>query len=170
MLAAGLVTAGILGGSTKPDTSARVAIEPDASAVPAPAVRAAVNIEPEQALVVTLPAHSGDEITTRQLIVTGFVVGEPVPIRISLQGRREREIDAVTIIPTRSPEVTRPQRAGRFRVAFDLPKPRPNGTMVVEIVLLTPDGRAFDMIRRRVRIGAIAPLAGEPESRGARLP
>lgn len=151
----GLVTAGALGGSGDPDPSARTRMEAGASIRPEQAIGPAVGVEPDQAVVVTLPARSGDEITTRQLIITGYVVGASAPLRISLEARGNREIDSVVITPTRSRGLSRPQRAGRFDIAFDIPNPRPNGTMVVQVAVLDPDGLPIDVVRRRVRIGTI---------------
>lgn len=158
-LAVAVVAAGALGsiGDADRSSSEVSSTTPRVAAMPRVTAASDVGIEPAQTLVVTLPARSGDAVTTRQLLVTGFVVGVPAPVRISLQGRRNRVIDGVTVHPTRSSEETRPQRAGRFAVAFDLPNPRPNGEMLVEIALLTPDGQAFDVIWRYVDIAAIAP-------------
>ena len=151
----GLVTAGALGGSDDPDTSARTQVEAGATTRPAESTRPAVGIEPFQALVVTVPARSGDEITTRRLTITGYVVGVPMPIRVSLEARGNREIDSAITTPTRSSDLARPQRAGRFQVTFDLPNPRPNGNMVVAVAILGPGGQPIDGVRRRVRIGRI---------------
>ena len=151
----GLVTAGALGGSADPDTVARLQSDPSATIRPAESTRRAVGIEPFQALVVTTPARSDDEITTRRLTITGYVVGVPMPVRVSLEARGNREIDSVVTMPTRSPDLARPQRAGRFQVTFDLPNPRPNGNMVVAVAIIGPDGLLIDGVRRRVRIGRI---------------
>ena len=102
-----------------------------------------------------MPARSGDEMTTRRLTITGYVVGVPMPVRVSLEARGNREIDSVVTTPTRSPDLARPQRAGRFQVTFDLPNPRPNGNMVVAVAVIGPDGLPIDGVRRRVRIGQI---------------
>jgi len=151
----GLVTAGALGGVRDADTLARLQIDPSATDRPAESTRPAVGIEPFQALVVTTPARSDDEITTRRLTITGYVVGVPLPVRVSLEARGNREIDSVVTMPTRSPDLARPQRAGRFQVTFDLPNPRPNGNMVVAVAIIGPDGQPIDGVRRRVRIGRI---------------
>lgn len=158
----GIVSVGMLGGS--PDATATEPTDGEVAppaASTAPGFRSRLGIEPDQALVLTSPAMSGVEITTRQLIVSGYVVGKPVEIRISLQGRRERELESVTVSPTRSPVTTRPQRAGQFHVTFDLPNPRPNGTMVVEVALVTPEGRVIELTRRRIGVGAIAEAVRE---------
>ncbi len=155
-LVVAIVSLGLFAGS--PDASATEPTDGDpASPVPsaAPQFQSRLGTEPDQALILTSPARSGEEITTRQLTVSGYVVGEPIAIRISLQGRREREIDTVTVNPVRSTELTGPQRSGRFLATFDLPNPRPNGTMIVEVVLLTPEGRVVDLTRRRIVVGAI---------------
>ncbi len=151
----GLVTAGALGSSEDPDTLARVQIDPSATIRPPASTRPAVGIEPLQALVVTMPARSDEEITTRRLTITGYVVGVPMPLRVSLEARGNREIDVAVTTPTRSPDLARPQRAGRFQVTFDLPNPRPNGNMVVAVAVIGPDGLPIDGVRRRVRIGRI---------------
>lgn len=161
-LVVGIVSLGMLGGSphapaTEPsDTD----VAPPAASA-APGFRSRLGIEPDQALVVTSPATLGEEITARRLVVSGYVVGKPVAIRISLQGRRERELDSVTVAPVRSPDLTRPQRAGQFEVTFDLPDPRPTGPMIVEVALLTSEGRVIDLTRRRIQVGAIVEAVRE---------
>ena len=151
----GLVTAGALGGSGAADVSSRIQIDPSATMRPPASTRPAVGIEPVQALVVTTPARFDDEITSRRLTITGYVVGVPMPVRVSLEARGNREIDVAVTTPTRSPDLARPQRAGRFQVTFDLPNPRPNGNMVVAVAIIGPDGQPIDGVRRRVRIGRI---------------
>ena len=151
----GLVTAGALGGSDDPDTLARAQVNASTTTPRTESTRPAVGIEPFQALVVTLPARFDDEITTRGLTITGYVVGVPMPVRISLEARNNREIDSAVTTPTRSSDLARPQRAGRFQVTFDLPNPRPNGNMVVAVSIVGPDGQPIDGVRRRVRIGRI---------------
>lgn len=181
VMLAGIVLLGALGESADGGMPTDVAgdrVAADA-AVAAPASRPPVSpapgIEPDQGLVVTSPAAGGEEITTRRLQISGYVVGAPVAVRISLQGRREREIESVTVFPLRSPDLTRPQRAGRFEVWFDLPNPRPNGRMVVEVALVAPDGRVIDMTRRRIQVGAIGGLSfrtisGQSPARATRGP
>ncbi len=148
-LVVAIVSLGLFGGS--PDASATGPTD----AVAGTQFHSRLGIEPDQALILTSPATSGEEITTRRLTVSGYVVGEPVAIRISLQGRREREIEAVTVAPVRSADLTGPQRSGQFLVTFDLPSPRPNGTMIVEVALVTSEGRVVDLTRRRIVVGAI---------------
>jgi hypothetical protein len=113
-------------------------------------------LTPASVLVVTAPARSGAEVTTRQLTVTGYVLGPSSPVRISLQGRGNRTIESVVVEPARDPLETRPQRVARFSATFDVPNPRPNGEMLVELALLTDDGQAFGVVWRYVQIGAIA--------------
>lgn len=156
-LVVGIVSLGMLGGS--PDAPGREPTDTDVAplaASAAPGFRSRLGIEPDQALVVTSPAGRGQEISTRRLVVSGYVVGEPVAIRISLQGRGERDVDTVTVAPVRSPNLTRPQRAGQFEVTFDLPDPRPSGVMTVEVALLTAEGQVIDLARRRIRVGTIS--------------
>jgi len=113
-------------------------------------------LTPASVLVVTAPARSGAEVTTRQLTVTGYVLGPSTPVRISLQGRGNRTIESVVVAPAPDPLETRPQRVARFSATFDVPNPRPNGEMLVELALLTDDGQAFGVVWRYVQIGAIA--------------
>lgn len=116
-------------------------------------------------LIVTDPLHSGESITTRRLRVTGYALGTAAIVRVSLQARREREIETATIRPRQAADGAAVEPVGRFSVAFDLPNPRPNGTMVLEVALIADDGRVVDTIRRRVVLDAIVPTT--PGSAGA---
>ena len=83
------------------------------------------------------------------------MVGVPMPVRVALEARGNQEFDSVGTTYTRSTDLARPQRAGRFQVTFDLPNPRPNGNMVVAVAIIGPDCLPIDGIRRRVRMGRI---------------
>jgi hypothetical protein len=161
-LVTGLVIAGITGPTDPgpPTTAERPPVIDDPSSSPVPPYRTAISVEEERSLVVTAPSRSGVEVTTVRLSVEGYVVGPLTPVRISLQGRGNRIIETQVVDPARDPAITRPQRVARFSATFDVPNPRPNGEMLVEFALLAPDGQAFDVIWRYVRIGAVAPDAG----------
>lgn len=75
------------------------------------------------------------------------MVGVPMPVRVALEARGNQEFDSVGTTPTRSTDLARPQRAGRFQVTFDLPNPRPNGNMVVAVAIIGRDGLPIDGIR-----------------------
>jgi hypothetical protein len=153
-LVVGVLAAGIVGPRVAPpnDLSAR---EDEPGPAPVAQWRTTISLEESRSLVVTSPQRSGSEVTTPRLTVTGYVVGPLTPVRISLQGRGNRIIETQVVDPARDPTITRPQRVARFSATFDVPNPRPNGEMLVEFALLGPDGAAFDVIWRYVRIGAI---------------
>lgn|GEM_PF-3559900 len=153
-LIVGVLAAGIVGPSVAPPVEG-LALDDPTGPAPIAQWRTSISLEESRSLVVTSPKRSGEEVTSRLLTVTGYVVGPLTPVRISLQGRGGRIIATQVVDPARDPAITRPQRVARFSATFDVPNPRPNGMMLVEFALLGPDGAAFDVIWRYVRIGAI---------------
>ncbi len=138
-----IVGIGILGGrpTTTPDRRPAVALAPESSATDAGV------IDPE-ILVVTSPRGPGVEITTRRLTIEGHLHATTAVVSVSLEARGNRVIDTFVTQPTAT-----------FQVGFDLPKPRPNGRMVISVVVLGPTGGLTDAIRWPVVIGAIAETA-----------
>jgi hypothetical protein len=151
-----VVGSGLIGRLTGPAPSPRTTLGGLVAPPSGPSRTDPRVLTPASALVVTSPTRSGAEVTTRRLTVTGYVLGPPAPVRISLQGRGNRTIESIVVEPARDPLETRPQRVARFTATFDVPNPRPNGEMLVELALLTDDGQAFSVVWRYVRIGAVA--------------
>jgi len=107
-------------------------------------------------LVVEEPAVSGQMITSRDLVVRGSLSHVSGPVRVTLESRNGKPIAVATAQPVargRREDDPRPV----FEVRLALPGPRPNGTMVVQVVVFDIDGIPRDAIRRRIRVGAVEP-------------
>lgn len=165
-----VVGVGAFGGSTTRDRPVSADGEPspsidlEASLDPGPQAPPAGPIDPDL-LFVSLPAHDDDEITTRQLTVSGFLRGASASVLVSLEGRRNRVIDSILTFAYPTPGAAESQPTGRFKVAFDLPNPRPNGEMLVNVAVLDVDGQPVDVVWRWVRIGRIVDEAVSPSAR-----
>ena len=150
VVALAIVGIGLLGGrpTTTPEPRPVIALGPES-----PATDAGV-IDPE-ILVVTSPRGPGVEITTRRLTIEGHLRATTAVVSVSLEARGNRVIDTFVTQPTAT-----------FEVGFDLPNPRPNGRMVVSVMVLGPTGGMIDAIRWPVVIGAIAETAPPRPSLG----
>lgn len=83
------------------------------------------------------------------------MLGASASVLVSLEGRRNRVIDSILTFAYPTPGAAESQPTGRFRVAFDLPNPRPNGEMLVNVAVLDVNGQPVDVVWRRVRIGGV---------------
>ena len=107
-------------------------------------------------LVLSSPAYASATVTTRELLVQGFLRAPTGTIRITLEARGNRVIDEATMQSRvegwRAPGV---ERLARFEVRFGLPNPRPNGRMIVQVAAYTPDGAIIDVVRRPFLVGPL---------------
>jgi hypothetical protein len=120
-------------------------LDPTVAPIPAP-----------ELIVLGSPAEAGMTITTRELVVRGFVQSAAVTIRVTLEARGNRVIDDATIRPALA-FAERPStgRHPQFQVQFGLPNPRPNGRMIVQVAAYDREGRILDVIRRPIRVGPL---------------
>jgi hypothetical protein len=107
-------------------------------------------------IVLASPAEAGMTITTRELVVEGYVQAGAETVRITVEARGNRVIDDATIAPVLA-FAERPSRDRhlQFQVQFGLPNPRPNGRMIVQVAAYDRDGRVLDVIRRPIRVGRL---------------
>lgn len=118
---------------------------PTASAVPTP-----------ELIVLASPAEAGVTITTRELVVQGYLQVAAGTVRVTLEARGNRVIDDATITPALAfGERPTVDRHAQFEVRFGLPNPRPNGRMVVQVAAYDRDGRILDVVRRPFRVGPL---------------
>lgn len=115
------------------------------------------------AVALASPAPDRVEVTTRQVAVSGSVLVKASRVEIFLEARGNRVIDHLSVDVTDPNGGVRPEYAATFEAAFDLPNPRPNGTMWV--VVTAYDGRGMPLGGTR-RPFAVGPLL-EPEPTSA---
>lgn len=138
-------------------TTALLAFEPPAGrSTPLTAPSMAPPAPAPDMIELASPARAGITITTRDLLVRGFLRVPTESIVITLEARGNRVIDAATIRPAMAP-YTGPilQHPSRFAVRFGLPNPRPNGRMIVQVVAYDGDGRIVDVLRRPFEVGPL---------------
>jgi hypothetical protein len=122
---------------------------------PAP-VAAAILPSAGELIVLTSPAAAGITVTTRELVVLGYVQSGADSVRVTLEARGNRIIDDATVTPGLArDDGPIASRLPRFEVRFGLPNPRPNGRMIVQVVAFDSVGRMLDVVRRPFRVGPV---------------
>ncbi len=127
-----------------------------AAEVPPPSTAASPDL-----IVPVSPAEAGLTITTRELLVMGYLRVGIESVRVTLEARGNRVIDDATIVPAlANADCPIASRLPRFEVRFGFPNPRPNGRMIVQVAAYDRDGRILDVIGRPFRVGALRDYAG----------
>ncbi len=111
--------------------------------------------------VVTLesPAPARVEVTTHRVAVAGSVLVRAARVEISLEARGNRVLDHVSVDVTDPHGGIRPESAPTFSASFELPYPRPNGTMWIVVTAYDTDGMPLGGTRRPFAVGPLL----EPE-------
>ena len=153
-----LVGLAILGRA--PDASPRGVAEasgPFASVTPSDA--AVAQAAPADAAVDPIdlrsPAVGPITLTTPQLRVQGSLQVRADHVEISLEARNNRVIDHVTLDTTDPNGGLRRDHQAQFQVTFDVPNPRPNGTMWVVVTAYDSHGMPLGGDRRPFNVGPI---------------
>ncbi|MDO8484023.1 MAG: hypothetical protein Q7S35_03670 [Candidatus Limnocylindrales bacterium] len=124
---------------------------PQAPPTPAPTVAPMPDV-----IVLSSPSEANAVITTRDLFVRGYLKMGSGTVRVTLEARGNRIIDEATIEPVPIPtDAPRLARLPAFHARFGLPNPRPNGRMIVQVVVFGADGSILDVIRRPIRVGPL---------------
>jgi hypothetical protein len=97
------------------------------------------------------PAHRGQVVTTREIVVKGRVARDVGEVWIMLESRGGKPIATQAIDPTGMPRGDLIPFESRFHVAM----PRPAGSLVVSVVAIGADGTPVEAIRRRFELGAV---------------
>ena len=108
------------------------------------------------------PAPARAEITTKSLEVAGTLLVRAARVRISLRARDNRVLDHVTVDVSDPDGGIRPARTPTFAATFELPFPRPNGSMWVVVTAYDEGGLPLGSIRRSFEVG---PLVAPPVPR-----
>lgn len=113
------------------------------------------------------PTPARVEITTRRVAVEGSVLVRATRVEIALEARGNRVIDRATVDVSDPNGGVRPVMRPRFSASFDLPYPRPNGTMWVVVTAYDERGMPLGGTRRPFAVG---PLLDESTEREIRIP
>jgi hypothetical protein len=155
---AGLVSFGVLGrlADTLEPGPRTAAVVFDPPVMPRPVEPAATSAPLPDLIVLASPAEAGMTVTSRSLLVRGYVESAGDTVRVTLEARGNRIIDQATVRP-RLAFGERPEanRHPWFEVEFGLPNPRPNGRMIVQVAAFDREGRMIDVVRRPFRVGAV---------------
>lgn len=108
------------------------------------------------------PAPARVEVTTPQVHVAGSVLVHAARVEISLEARGNRVIDRASVDVSDPDGGVRPLLTPTFTASFDLPYPRPNGTMWVVVTVYDERGMPLGGTRRPFAVGPL--LEPEPVS------
>ncbi len=111
----------------------------------------------DRLIVIESPAFTNAVITTRDLVVEGYVLSATGPIDIVLESSGNKARAARTVQPMTGSAALFSGGRTAFSATFPISNPRPGGRMVVQIIAYDRSGIPMDSLRRRIQIGAIAP-------------
>ena len=118
-----------------------------------------------QVIQIDSPSH-GREVTTPQVDVSGSMLVRADHVGIALEARGNRVLDHVWVDVFDPDGGVRPRRTPSFGASFDLPFPRPNGTMWVVVTAYDERGMPLGSTRRPFSAGPLAPAAAVPLGHG----
>ena len=128
----------------------------------------------DHVIVIEAPAIQNALITSRNLVVRGYLPSWSGPVSIVLESSGNKTVATKTVVPVPVRGPASPDGRSSFIATFALSNPRPGGRMVVQVIAYGDDGVPFDSVRRRVRIGAVAvsrtPDTGSPVTPPAHRP
>jgi hypothetical protein len=96
------------------------------------------------------------EVTTPRLYVAGSMLVHAARVEVALEARGNRVLDHLSVDVSDPDGGVRPVRAPRFSASFDLPNPRPNGTMWVVVTTYDERNMPLGSTRRPFVVGPIA--------------
>ncbi len=145
-----------------PDGAAVVAV-PASSPSPTPTDEpgatevavAAPPIEGTDPIILSSPLFGPAVVTSARLEVEGSINVRAIAADVSLEARGARTIATERVTFPTVLDGIRPPVPPDFRVWFDLPNPRPNGTMWVMVTVYGPDGLPLAGIRRAFVVGPL---------------
>lgn len=101
------------------------------------------------------PAPARVEVTTPAVEVRGSVLVRAKRINVALEARGNRLLEQVSIDVADPHGGIRPERAPTFNASFDLPYPRPNGTMWIVVTVYDEAGIPLGGTRRPFAVGPL---------------
>jgi hypothetical protein len=111
--------------------------------------------EPENPIDLLSPEIGPITVTTARLTVKGTVLVHAARVVVSLEARGNRTLDSVTFNVSDPDGGIRPKHKPSFSAEFDIPFPRPNGTMWVVVTAYDSHLIPLGGERRPVVIGEI---------------
>jgi hypothetical protein len=144
----GVALVGAHGTTSERATVAVASPEPPATAVtPAP--------QAERVLVLREPREGRAIITTRDLVVSGYLTSGTGPIRVGLASRNGKALAFRSVEPT---VIGRPAGDSNpsFVVALPLSGPRDGSPITIQVVAYDRHGVPLDVVRREVILGPVA--------------
>lgn len=151
----GLAVVGRSSGTAEGPRTAAVVFDPPAVQASAAPVQA-TTAPPPDLIVLASPADAGVTVTSRALLVRGYVEAAAQTVRVTLEARGNRIIDQTIVRPSLAfGERPEANRHPWFEVEFGLPNPRPNGRMIVQVAAYDRDGKLLDVLRRPFRVGVV---------------
>jgi hypothetical protein len=112
------------------------------------------------------PEHR-EEVTTSAVVVRGSMVVRADRVRIALKARGDHLLESVWIDVFDPDGGVRPSSKPTFEAAFDLPLPRPNGTMWIVVTTYDERGMPLGSTRRPFIAGPLETSAFvRPDDKG----
>jgi hypothetical protein len=111
----------------------------------------------QDAIELRSPAPARVEITTPSVAVEGVVLVRAARVLIYLEARANRVLEQLTVDVSDPDGGVRPERAPTFTASFELPYPRPNGTMWVVVTAYDERGMPLGGTRRPFAVGPLLP-------------
>lgn len=110
------------------------------------------------------PAPARVEVTTRSVSVEGAVLVRAARVEIFLEARGNRVIDHASVDVSDPHGGIRPELAPTFSASFELPNPRPNGTMWVVVTAYDDRNLPLGGTRRPFAVGPLVEAEPPVES------
>jgi hypothetical protein len=162
---AGLVAVGLLTGEPRHDDRASVA---EASHVVSarplpglPSTRMEALLLAPGPIALKAPAPTRVEVTTDRLEVAGSLLVRADRVLIALEARGNRVLDQVSVNVADADGGIRPEYGPMFGTTFELPSPRPRGTMWVVVTAYDEGGMPLGTTRRPFEVGPLLAVAAE---------
>jgi len=162
---AGLVAVGLLTGEPPRDDRASAAeashVVPARPLSSLPSTRMGALLLVPGPIALEAPAPARVEVTTDQLQIAGSMLVRAARVEIVLEARGNRVLDHVSVAVADPDGGIRPERVPTFAATFDLPFPRPNGTMWVVVTAYDEGGMPLGATRRPFEVGPLVVAVAE---------
>lgn len=119
---------------------------------PAPSAAAGGGVD---AIVLRSPGWGPVTVTSHRLYVDGILNVRAVEVEVSLEARGARTVASEHVALPTVGDGVRPDGSPAFSAWFDLPNPRPNGTMWVTVTAYGPDGIPVAGVRQPFLVGPL---------------
>jgi hypothetical protein len=104
--------------------------------------------------VLRQPLSDDAIVTTRDVVVSGYLTSGMGPVRVGLASRNGKALAFRTVEPTVIGRVKGDSNP-TFLVTLPLAGPRDGGTMTIQVVAYDEHGLPLDVVRRQVIVGPV---------------